>query len=131
MAGSRQNSLPRTPSLPTRPFSLSQTRISPDSSFAATKRRKADTERLSRSACFRNVFRVRSSKATLVFFCRSFLASGSITDCDGIRVGAGIRHYEKLVTFTPPPETFIDGLWFAGRAGFHVIAKKTHGGSLN
>src|SRR2546427_7057336 len=50
----------------------SHTRISPDSSFAATRRRKADTERLSRSACFRNVFRVRSSKARLVFFCSSF-----------------------------------------------------------
>ena len=29
-------------------------------------------ERLSRSACFRNVFRVRSSKARLVFLCSSF-----------------------------------------------------------
>src|SRR5438309_4988041 len=58
--------------LEARPFPLFQTRMSPDSSFAATRRRQADTERLSRSACFRNVFRVRSSKATLVFFCRSF-----------------------------------------------------------
>src|SRR2546428_4221226 len=62
--------------LETRPFSLSQTRISPDSSFAATRRRKADTDKLSPPACFRKVLRVRSSKPRLVFFCNSFVGTG-------------------------------------------------------
>src|SRR2546421_410678 len=110
MAGSRQNSLPRTPSLPTRPFSLSQTRISPDSSFAATKRRKAETDRLSRSACFRNVFRVRSSKATLVFFCSPLVAIGLVTDYDGIRVGAAEGNWTGRLLFCGPHRNFQDGL---------------------
>ena len=42
--------------------------ISPVSSFAAIMRSNADTDRLTRLACFWNVLGLRSAKARLVFF---------------------------------------------------------------